>query len=118
VDGVLVEKRSPQVTSNPVLGIESLNSDILGTNSIYRALATWSGFPAVTVSQGWAVCTKQVSAVTFSLPKTCKPIPGQSSESLRLFAYFKGKFIVATEVGANGVGKPLTVISASSGRIQ
>jgi uncharacterized repeat protein (TIGR02543 family) len=89
-----------------------------GTNKLTAKQGTWEGYPAPTVTLQWYVCTKQVTAVTQTIPKTCKAISKQTKTTIAVTAAHKGKFLAVAAKGTSKGTSATTWLSKSTAKVK
>ena len=89
-----------------------------GTNKLTAKQGTWEGYPAPTVSLQWYVCTKQVTAVTQTIPKTCKAISKQTKTTIAVTSAHKGKFLAVAAKGISKGTSATTWLSKSTAKVK
>ena len=78
-----------------------------GTNRLTVYKGAWTGYPNPAIGYQWYVCTKQVTAATQTIPKTCKSISKATKSTLAVTKSFKGKYLAVRVVG-KGTGTTAT----------
>jgi hypothetical protein len=72
-----------------------------GTNRLTVDKGKWTGYPNPAISYQWYVCSKQVSAATQSIPKTCKTISKATKPTLAVTKTYKGKYLTVRVTGTS-----------------
>jgi len=80
---------------------------LTGTAKVRRSLTanpgTWAGFPTPTYSYKWYTCTSKIASPTRNVPRLCQLISSATSQTFKLTATQKGKYI-AVRVTATSAG--------------
>ena len=113
-------------TRNPVKASASVKPTISGkatsskngTNKLTAKQGTWSGYPVPSVALQWYVCTKQVTAVTQTIPTTCKLILKATKSTLSVTSDYKGKFLAVAAKGTSRGTSATTWLSKSTAKVK
>lgn len=113
-------------TRNPVKASASVKPTISGkatstkkgTNKLTAKKGTWAGYPTPTVTLKWYVCTKQVKAVTQTIPKTCKAISKATKSTLAVTTSLKGKYIAVAVTGKGSGTTATRWLSKSTAKVK
>jgi len=89
-----------------------------GTNKLTAKQGTWAGYPVPTVALQWYVCTKQVNAVTQTIPKTCKSISKQTKTTIAITSAYKGKYLAVAVKGISKGTTATTWLSKSTAKVK
>jgi hypothetical protein len=89
-----------------------------GTNKLTAKQGTWSGHPTPTVTLQWYVCTKQVTAATQTIPKTCNAISKQTKTTVAVTSTYKGKFLAVAAKGVSSGTSATTWLSKSTAKVK
>ena len=81
------------------------------------AKGKWTGAPSPTYAYQWYSCSKQVKAVTQTIPASCKPISKATKTTLAVTRTFKNKYLTVAVKGTVA-GTPATQwLSKSTGKV-
>jgi hypothetical protein len=89
-----------------------------GSNKLTAKQGTWEGYPAPTVSLQWYVCTKQVTAVTQTIPTTCKTISKATKSTLAVTKTYKGKYLTVRVTGTSAGTSATHWLSKSTAKVK
>jgi hypothetical protein len=64
------------------------------------------------------VCTKQVKAVTQTIPKTCKSISKQTKTTIAVTSAYKGKYLAVAVKGISKGTTATTWLSKSTAKVK
>jgi hypothetical protein len=94
---------------------------ILGTTKVNQILSLnkgeWVGYTNPKITYAWYACTKQVTGLKTTVPKTCKKITGATKSTFKIARAQKGKFISALVTGVSAGTSKTTWLTKSTSKV-
>lgn len=109
--------RKASATVKPTISGKATSTKT-GTNKLTAKQGTWAGYPVPTVTLQWYVCTKQVTAVTQTIPSSCKSISKQTKNTIAVTSAYKGKFLAVAAKGTSRGTSATTWLSKSTAKVK
>jgi len=110
-------QKAKVTASKPAISGKAI-STAKGINKLTVKPGVWTGIPAPTFAYQWYSCTKQVKAMTPTIPKTCTLIKGQTKTLLPVVTVYKNKFLAAKVTGTSAGTTPTSYLTVSTAKVK